>query len=63
MRHALILLKELVAAYPHAKVVLNTRDPDKWLESMERSYYAVLDWKPLQILAKLEPVCALPQSR
>jgi Sulfotransferase domain len=51
------LAQELVNAYPNAKVVLNTRDVDKWLPSMETSYYTILSWKSWQILSILEPVC------
>lgn len=41
---------ELLAAYPEAKVVLTTRDPDKWLSSMETSFYDILS-SPLWSLA------------
>jgi hypothetical protein len=34
---AVCFADELISAYPDAKVVLTTRDPDKWLVSMERS--------------------------
>ncbi|TGO49913.1 hypothetical protein BCON_0196g00090 [Botryotinia convoluta] len=34
--------EELLIAYPDAKVILTTRDPDKWIESVERSMYAVI---------------------
>ena len=35
--------KELIEAYPEAKVVLNTRDVDKWMNSVERSIWAILE--------------------
>lgn len=54
------LAEELVKAYPNAKVVLNTRDVDKWLPSMETSYYNILGWKSLQRLAAVETVRILP---
>jgi len=44
------LYAELVAAYPEAKVVLTTRDPDKWVQSMEVSFYAILSWRIWRIL-------------
>ncbi|KAF7195670.1 hypothetical protein HII31_02988 [Pseudocercospora fuligena] len=34
---------ELIAAYPEAKVILSKRDPEKWLESTQRSYHAVIE--------------------
>ncbi len=39
------------------KVVLIVRDVDKWLASMETSYYDILGWKSLQMLAAIEAVC------
>ncbi|KAF7923861.1 uncharacterized protein EAE98_007679 [Botrytis deweyae] len=45
--------EELLAAYPAAKVILTTRDPDKWIESVERSMYAVIHsriWPLLKII-------------
>ena len=40
---------ELIDAYPDAKIVLQTRDPDAWVRSMEISYYRVMHmigWHP-----------------
>ncbi|KAF7932102.1 uncharacterized protein EAE97_009123 [Botrytis byssoidea] len=34
--------EELLIAYPDAKVILTTRDPDKWIGSVERSIYAII---------------------
>lgn len=53
------LAEELMIAYPNAKVVLNVRDVDTWLPSMETSYYAILGWKWLQRLAAVETVRVL----
>jgi Sulfotransferase domain len=47
---------ELLAAYPDAKVVLTTRDVEKWLPSMERSYYKILAWKWWLALAAVDDV-------
>ena len=47
---------ELIAAYPNAKVVLSTRDPDAWVVSMEASYYRILAWKPFRFLAAIDAV-------
>jgi len=35
---------EFIAAYPNAKVVLGVRDPDKWVASVETSFYTILGW-------------------
>ena len=50
----------LIKAYPEAKVVLSLRDPDKWVLSVERSYYQVLSWPRWKLLALLDPVFLLP---
>ncbi|KAJ8059406.1 hypothetical protein OCU04_012353 [Sclerotinia nivalis] len=45
--------EELLKAYPDAKVILTTRDSDKWVESVERSIYAVVHsrlWPVLSIV-------------
>ena len=47
---------QLVAAYPNAKVILTTRDPDKWIQSMERSIYEVLSWRVWPLIKILDPV-------
>lgn len=47
---------QLLAAYPDAKVILTTRDPDKWIESVERSYYHVLGWWAWKVLAAVDSV-------
>jgi len=54
---------ELIPAYPKAKVILSNRDPDKWLGSMESSYYRVLtsaDFKWFRAVAALDLVSLLP---
>ena len=49
---------ELTAAYPKAKVILTTRDPDSWVRSMNSCYYRGLNmlqwWNPL---VHYDPVC------
>jgi len=47
---------ELVAAYPNAKVVLSVRDPDKWVASMESSYYTILGWPAFKALGFFDQV-------
>ncbi|KAI9689368.1 MAG: hypothetical protein M1822_010019 [Bathelium mastoideum] len=44
-----LFVDELITAYPEAKVILTTRDPDAWIRSMDRFYYrisTVLRWSP-----------------
>jgi hypothetical protein len=46
--------RELMAAYPEARVVLNVRDPDEWYDSMAETLWAVQKawpwWLPSTIL-------------
>lgn len=37
---ALMIWKELAAAYPHAKIVLTVRDPDAWYDSAAKTIFA-----------------------
>jgi len=43
---------ELIAAYPDAKIILKTRDPDKWVQSMEVSVLNILSWRIWPFLMK-----------
>lgn len=43
--------EELIAAYPEAKVLLNERDVDDWLRSMEATAGVVLKWHSFAWLA------------
>ncbi|KAI9750791.1 MAG: hypothetical protein M4579_006312 [Chaenotheca gracillima] len=45
-----VFVDELTAAYPEAKVVLTTRDPDKWLASMRSTIFEVNAWRSYRIL-------------
>ncbi|CAL8574626.1 hypothetical protein XPA_000580 [Xanthoria parietina] len=45
---------ELLTAFPHAKVILTNRDPDRWLQSIEK-LYSIIRWKSMNLLARLEP--------
>lgn len=45
---------ELIAAYPEAKVILSKRDPDKWLESIQRSYHAVIESPAFRMAAVVD---------
>lgn len=44
-----------MAAYPDAKVVLTTRDPDKWLVSMQSTIFKSSDWWSWKILRYTDP--------
>ncbi len=35
--------KQLMAAYPAAKVVLGVRDPEKWYRSAKATIYSMID--------------------
>ncbi|KAI0872120.1 P-loop containing nucleoside triphosphate hydrolase protein [Hypoxylon argillaceum] len=51
-----MLAEELVKAYPNAKVVLTTRDVDKWQASMKTTVDATFGWKAFEWLAPFDPV-------
>lgn len=36
--------KELLEAYPEAKVILTTRDPYRWIKSVERSIRVIINF-------------------
>ncbi|KAF5875400.1 putative nad dependent epimerase dehydratase protein [Botrytis fragariae] len=62
--------EELLIAYPNAKVILTTRDPDKWIVSVERSMYAIINsrtWSILKITLANDPMAtqkiALPSMQ
>ena len=43
--------KELMEAYPEAKVLLSVRDPERWYESTKNTIYATVDPSPEMIAA------------
>ena len=51
----MLFAEELLTAYPNAKVILTYRDPDSWVVSMQRSYYAVLQSRSAKIMCLLDP--------
>ncbi|KAI9726319.1 MAG: hypothetical protein M1828_001593 [Chrysothrix sp. TS-e1954] len=51
---SILFVDELIATYPNAKVLLTTRDPDRWLTSMEQSFYVILGWRAFHLLAALD---------
>ena len=52
--------EDLIAAYPDAKVILNTRDVDRWLESMDSTVGRVLRWQSWSWLAPWNPYLSRP---
>jgi len=48
--------KELVAAFPNAKVVLTKRDPESWIKSMNSTIYDILEWRLWPFLRYIDPV-------
>lgn len=50
-----LLADELIEAYPNAKVILTTRDVDKWQRSMSVSVDAAAKWKTFSWLASWDP--------
>ncbi|KAE8322211.1 P-loop containing nucleoside triphosphate hydrolase protein [Aspergillus sergii] len=50
-----LLVDELITAYPTAKIILNYRDPDRWLKSMQDTVFAVARWPFWRILAYTDP--------
>ncbi|CZR59388.1 uncharacterized protein PAC_09280 [Phialocephala subalpina] len=52
-----VFADELIAAYPNAKVVLGVRDPDKWMASVENSFFKVLGWPSYRFITTwIDPV-------
>ena len=51
---------ELVSAYPNAKVILTNRDVDKWLVSMDKTFYTVMKWRSMGMLAAVDKVIDPP---
>ncbi|KAH7183659.1 P-loop containing nucleoside triphosphate hydrolase protein [Fusarium flagelliforme] len=50
-----LMADELIAAYPNAKIILTTRDVDKWQHSMKESVDAAAKWKTFDYLASWDP--------
>lgn len=59
----ILFAEELLKAYPEAKVILTTRDAEKWVESMQRTIWHVHSWSsfdwfaPFNSLIRLWRVC------
>lgn len=55
--------EELIEAYPEAKVVLNLRDVDQWLVSMNGTAGEVCGWQSWEWLSAWDPALAQPWWR
>lgn len=51
-----LLAEELIAAYPDAKIILNSRPVDRWVNSIDSSVGAVLAWWSWPVLSCLDPI-------
>ena len=54
---------ELLEAYPDAKIILTNRDPDKWLVSMEASYYRILGWSAWKFAGSVDKAMIGPYTQ
>ncbi|KAJ7677061.1 P-loop containing nucleoside triphosphate hydrolase protein [Mycena polygramma] len=51
----ILFAKELVQAYPHAKVILTTRPPDRWWKSFKNTLLVMLSGPRTRIARWLDP--------
>jgi len=47
---AAIFYQELMDAYPDAKIILTTRDEEKWVQSMNKTIWGSYGKKPLSLV-------------
>jgi hypothetical protein len=52
--------RELMAAFPDAKVILSLRDPESWYESMRQTIVPVMTRFPIRIVVPLLPYVSGP---
>ncbi|KAK4981077.1 hypothetical protein LTR28_006827 [Elasticomyces elasticus] len=50
-----LLADELTAAYPDAKVILTSRDPDGWVRSCRDTVVVVMGWRSWSVLKRIDP--------
>lgn len=48
-------VEEFCKAYPDAKVILNTRDVESWLRSLQETVFKMLRWPSFQVLRYTDP--------
>lgn len=54
-----MFVDELLAAYPDAKVILSTRPPNAWINSLKRTVFPVLSSKTWRLLSLVDKFAAL----
>ncbi|RAH41732.1 uncharacterized protein BO95DRAFT_467623 [Aspergillus brunneoviolaceus CBS 621.78] len=50
-----LVVADLIRAYPEAKVVVSTREVDRWLWSLRQSVDSAVSWKSFDWLAPWDP--------
>ena len=50
-----LFVEDLCEAYPEAKIILNTRDPNDWFRSMQQTLFRVFRWPSWKILRYTDP--------
>ena len=51
----ILFATELIQAYPEAKIILTTRDPDRWWKSFRDTLLVMLDTKRTTLARWLDP--------
>ncbi|KAJ7023162.1 P-loop containing nucleoside triphosphate hydrolase protein [Mycena alexandri] len=51
----ILFAEELIQAYPDARVILTTRDPDRWWKSMRNTLLVMLDLKHTRLARWVDP--------
>jgi hypothetical protein len=51
---AVLFSEELLKAYPNTKVILTTRNPDKWLKSMDQTILRAISWPSWRYLSRFD---------
>ena len=51
---AVLFSPELLQAYPDAKVILTTRDPEKWVDSMQSTIWRAHSWWTFDLLTPFD---------
>ncbi|KAJ7199080.1 P-loop containing nucleoside triphosphate hydrolase protein [Mycena rebaudengoi] len=52
---SVLFWEDFLLAYPHAKVILTTRDPDAWWKSMQATIHTLVGRKQLALAEWLDP--------
>jgi hypothetical protein len=51
---AVLFSEELLKAYPDTKVILTTRDPDKWIKSIDQTILRAMSWPSWRYLSRFD---------